>query len=247
MAETKTIDKALTVLKRLLSAPKHDVNALSQTLGIPQATLYRHIAALERQGLVHRQGKSDFSPGLFLLQQFDQQKLHQLLRDKALPIIDGLTEKTGLTAHLGVFDQDMVMYLIKSGPEKSDFFTREAAQLDAYCSAVGKILLGTLSPNELDNYFEAGALPALTTKTITDESVLREDIAATKQRGYGLDNEEFEEGLFCIAVPLFDRDRNVLAAISMSSHSPSHLGENKNQMLQMLKEVSDEITCLLYS
>ncbi len=247
MAETKTIDKALTVLKHLLSARKQDVNALSQALDIPQATLYRHMAALERHGLVQRQGKSDFTPGLFLLQKFDQQKFHQLLRDKALSIIDGVTQTLELTAHLGVFEQDMVMYLIKSGPEKSDFFTREAAQLDAYCSAIGKILLGTLTADELDSYFEAGELPALTRKTMTDESLLRKEIAATKKRGYGVDNEEFEEGLFCIAVPLFDRDRNVLAAISISSHSPSHLSADKKKIIQILKGVSNDITNLLYS
>lgn len=247
MAETKTIDKALTVLKHLLSNNLQDIQDLSDQLHIPQATLYRHIAALERQGLLRRLNKSEFSPGVFLLKRFDQEAFHRFLRGTALPIIDRLTQELQLTAHLGILEQDMVTYLIKSGPEQSDYFTREAAQLDAYCSGLGKILLGTLTPAELDNYFDGGQLPALTAKTITDESLLRKEIKASEKRGYSVDDEEFEEGLFCIAAPLFDNDGNVLAALSISSHSPSHLGSDKKKMLKTLRDTSSEITQLLYS
>src|SRR3546814_4531438 len=57
----------------------------------------------------------------------------------ALPI-SKLAQRTGLTAHLGCLESNMVTYLIKEGSEP-DVFTREGIQLEAYCSGIGKVLL----------------------------------------------------------------------------------------------------------
>lgn len=247
MSGTKTIDKVLTVLKHLLMHGQgQDIDTLSSELDIPTATLYRHIAALEKQGLLQRQGKSDYLPGLFLAKRFEHERFCQQLRQAAHPHIEKLCNKLQLTAHLGIFEEDMVTYLVKSGPDDSELFTREDTQLDAYCSGLGKILLGALSPKQLDAYFNGDELPPLTDKTITDEKTLRKEIQRSSKRGYTVDDEEFEMGLFCIAAPILDRDGNVIAALSISSHSADHLGKCKNKRLRALRDTCKDISITLY-
>ncbi|MEC8427494.1 MAG: IclR family transcriptional regulator C-terminal domain-containing protein, partial [Pseudomonadota bacterium] len=89
-------------------------------------------------------------------------------------------------------------------------------------------------------------LPPLTDKTITDETALRKEIQRSKRRGYTVDNEEFEIDLFCIAAPILDRDGNTIAALSISSHSPDHLGKYKNRRLRALRDTCEEISITLY-
>lgn len=248
MSGTKTIDKVLTVLKYLLvNGQGQDIDTLSRELDIPQATLYRHIAALEKQGLLKRQGKYDYLPGLFLVNRFEHDQFRQRLREAALPHIEELSGKLQLTAHLGVFEEDMVTYVVKCGPENSEFFTREDTQLDAYCSGLGKILLGALPPGQLDAYFNGDELPPLTEKTITDKQTLLKEIQRSRKRGYTLDDEEFEENLFCIAAPVLDNDGNIIAALSISSHSPDHLSRYKSKRIKALRKTCTDITEALYS
>lgn len=247
MAGTKAIDKALIVLKHILMSEEElRIVPLTEELGISQATLYRHIDALCRQGLIRRRGKSAYSAGFFLLTKYNKEEFHRRLADASRPIITALTLSMGLTTHLGVYDQDMVTYLVKSPAEGQELFTREATQLDAYCSGLGKVLLGTLSERELNSYFSAGQLPAITAKTFTDEDSIRQDIKAARERGYALDNEEFEENLFCIAVPVKDRDSTVIAALSASSGNPEHIGRQLESNVEALKKASDTITENLY-
>lgn len=247
MAGTKSIDKALSILKYLLNEEgRVDVEGLSAELGIPLATAYRHIAALERNELLRRDGRSGFSPGLFLLRRFDRQQFHQILAKSARPLVAELSRKFGLTAHLGVFEDDMVTYLVKSELDQESVFTRETTQLDAYCSSLGKVLLAGLPSEELDNYLAGGVLPRITAETITNEKGLRRDIKRVAHRGYAIDNAEFEEGLYCIAVPVIDRDPNVVAALSLSSHSSGHIGERRRRVVFELQQASKQITETIY-
>ncbi|NIB42370.1 IclR family transcriptional regulator [Pseudomaricurvus alkylphenolicus] len=247
MTGTKSIDKALSVLKHVLWDEETRVEELAQQLDMPLATIYRHITALERGGLVWRENRNAFAPGVCLLRRFDTQGFNAFLSEQSRPIVEAFSKHMNLTVHLGVFEDDMVTYLVKCAVEGSGFFTRETAQLDAYCSGLGKVLLGSLSARELDNYFSSGTLPKITAATITDEAQLRKEVRAVAKRGYGMDVEEFEEGLFCVAVPITDRDQKVLAALSVSSREPEHVGANLKSVLKKLRTAAGDIQEALYS
>lgn len=247
MSGTKSIDKALGALKRILIAESEQrVNDIAAELDLPLSTIYRHLASLERHGLLRRKYKSVFTPGVFLLEIFDPESFRRLLIEASRPVTEELANQLKMTSHLGVFENDMVTYLIKSESENYGFFTRESTQLDAYCSGLGKVLLSGLTNKNLDTYFSDGNLPALTKNTITDESDLRKEISKIRAQGYAVDNEEFEDGLYCIATPIADRDGRVLAALSVSSKS-SPLISTLTTVPRILKAAANKITRSLYT
>jgi DNA-binding IclR family transcriptional regulator len=81
-----------------------------------------------------------------------------------------------------------------------------------HCTALGKAFLafGGARPDELTGY---------TGKTITSEVKLREEIEATRNRGFAIDDEEFAPGIRCVARPVFDESGQMIAAIGVSGPS----------------------------
>jgi IclR family acetate operon transcriptional repressor len=73
---------------------------------------------------------------------------------------------------------------------------------DAHARASGKMLLATLEPAAVDVYLATHPLRRMTDNTITDEQQLREHLRKTRRRGYAIDNEEYREGVICLAVPI---------------------------------------------
>jgi DNA-binding IclR family transcriptional regulator len=86
----------------------------------------------------------------------------------------------------------------------------------AHCTSVGKALLAFQPPEVLQQVIDNG-LKQFTEHTITDPEALRAELATIRQKGYAIDDEEFEVGLRCIAAPIRDHSGHVTAAISVAA------------------------------
>jgi DNA-binding IclR family transcriptional regulator len=86
----------------------------------------------------------------------------------------------------------------------------------AHCSSQGKAILAFLSPEELREFVRTYGLKAFSGNTLTRFAILRAELERVRQRGYAVDNEEFEEGLKCIGAPVRDHSGAVVAAISIA-------------------------------
>ena len=74
------------------------------------------------------------------------------------------------------------------------------------------------------------------TNSIIDKKQFREELLRTKQRGYALDDMEHEFGIKCIAMPVFDRTKNVYAAISISGMANHFTDANIAEWAMLLKK-----------
>ena len=85
-----------------------------------------------------------------------------------------------------------------------------------------------------------------TKNTITSYDSLNRELKLIKDQGYAMDNEEAEDGLTCVAVPIFDYTNKVTSAISISGPT-SRMSRNKDSiidfMIQMGNELSNELGC----
>jgi DNA-binding IclR family transcriptional regulator len=144
-------------------------------------------------------------------------------------------------AHLGVFEGGMVSYLAKSGSSRIARFTREGTQLDAYCSALGKVLLAHLPASERNAYLSGGPFPKLTNQTITDPEELSVHLRQVRRQSYAIDDREFAEEVMCIAVPVRDPNSRVYAALSITT-SPAQLrGSRIAAALRLLGRAARDI------
>jgi DNA-binding IclR family transcriptional regulator len=248
LSGTKSIDTALALLKESLTSGKRRcVSDIAESLGLPIATAYRHLAALKRQGLVRRVSGRSFAPGAFLLSLFDQEAYGVVLGEAARPVLLELAGEMRATSHLGVLQNEMVTYVVKAEVEDHGLFSRENAQLDAYCSGLGKVLLAWLTEEERESYLTGGEFVPLTCNTIVTDDLLRRELLQIRQQGFAVDNEEFERNLFCVAVPVFETLDRVIAAISISGRRPDLVGERRSSIVRALTGAATEIRKRLYN
>lgn len=132
------------------------------------------------------------------------------------PALRSLALECGATTHLGIWDGEMVTYLVKQAGRGATLFTSEGGQLEAYCSAIGKVLLAHLEPAARDAYLSAGPFIPLTERTKIDPAHIQAELEEVARLGFALDQQEIAQELFCIALPVRDSGGTVLAAVSLS-------------------------------
>jgi IclR family transcriptional regulator, acetate operon repressor len=207
----QSADKALAILAAFDEGrPDLGVSELAGELGMHKSTVSRLLAALERRGLVRREGER-FAPGPELARLGALAVRGLTLTGVARPSLELLAERTGETVNLAVREGDRALNVLQV--DAAHFvgvtdWTGRAAPLHA--TANGKALLA----------FGDGPSPAkltrLTPKTIVDRAELRNDLARARNAGFAVAVEELELGLHAVAAPVFDADGACVAAVSVS-------------------------------
>lgn len=214
---TLALDKSLALLSLLVAdSGESSVSALATEAGVPPATAHRIVATFERRGFVTKIARGRYLAGPALLRLANAATLNGVLKAVAQPILSDLAKQTRMVAHLGVFEGDMVTYLVKAG-RQGDLFTREGMQLEAYCSAVGKMLLALLPADQRERYLASAPFVALTPNTITEPEALRAELARVREQGFARDEREIDEALRCVAVPVRDAQGAAIGALSISA------------------------------
>ena len=213
---TTAVDRALTLLLQIgRSDCDRPLADHARELLMPLSTAHRLAVALERQALLARPARGIFVLGASVQDLGAPCRPTARLAKYARQPLRRLGERHGATAHLGVWDGDMVHYLVKE-PRQSPLLTCEGGRLEGYCSAIGKVLLANLPDEAHTAYMAAGPFVALTPRTITDDAALERCLDQVNRRGYAVDDEEVAPGLRCVAVPVQKTPGQVVAAISVS-------------------------------
>ncbi len=240
--------KALRVFREIITLEGAPFSPKEQStrLGIPTPNLYRHLDVLMKSGLLVRVRRSHYLPHPRFLKSLESFTARDVLRSIVRPPLEKAARQIPATFHFGVLEADMVTYISKVDHHNMDLFTKEDMQLEAYCSAIGKVLLATLPSNKLNEYLSAFEFPKLTENTITDPKEIRLEIAKTKRRGYGVDNREIREDLVCIAVPVTMCDNTTIGAVSAASvREDLAAGAFRKKITTLLNDVADKIRDIL--
>jgi DNA-binding IclR family transcriptional regulator len=136
-----------------------------------------------------------------------------------------------------------VIYIDKIEPARSvRMITRIGASNPVHCTSVGKAILAFLPEDRANDVVKRLRFERFTHRTIATVEALRTEMEKTRRRGYAVDDEEFEEGLRCIAVPVLDAQRQPVAAVSVSGPSfrvtAQKLPSIANHLLQCVRGIS---------
>jgi IclR family transcriptional regulator, acetate operon repressor len=209
---TRAIDRAAQLLVRVVeNAEPETVTELAETTGLPKSTASRLVAALERQGLVQREGgRGSVHPGPVLVSFARRGVPNADLVELCSPSLDRLAGATGETVNLAVPAARGVEQLAQRDSRHFLGSTNWVGRTVPYhASAVGKVFLA----------YGAAQLPKqleqLTPRTVTDREELEQALADIVSSGYATAVEELEPGLWAIAAPLRN-ESGVVAALSIS-------------------------------
>jgi IclR family KDG regulon transcriptional repressor len=219
------------------------VSEIAQVTGLHKATTHRIMMTLLGCGFLERTGNGErFRIGLRVAQ-LGLGALQRLdVRRAALPYMEQLVERFQETCDLGILDRGSVLYVEVVHSEHSlTIAARIGRRLPAYCTASGRVFLAFL-PLEVAEPILNAPLTACTAKTITSPARLREELEATRQRGYALDDEEFEEGIRAVSAPIRDIEGNVIAALSMPGPTNRMPPQRVPEIVDALVEAANAIS-----
>ncbi|NDW54635.1 IclR family transcriptional regulator [Aliiroseovarius sp. PrR006] len=193
---------------------------LIESMGLPKPTIHRLLQTAEAEGFLQRDldGRS-YGPGDRLRALAVNTMSSERVRTARLAIMKAAAEELGETINLATPDREGMTYLDRvetKWPLRIQL--PRGTQVPFHCTASGKMYLSTLKSTTLNGVLSAKPLEKLTDKTITDPAELRQELAATRKRGYSQDNEEFMTGMAAIAVPILDQQGRMLATLSV--HAP---------------------------
>jgi len=239
----QSVIKAFAMLKSFARPDEWLTSSeLSRRAKLPEASGYRLIQTLEELGAVTRGPKGRYRPGMLLVSLSEKVIVGDLLHEAAHDIAEELGKRLDVTVHVGIFENGMVTYVTKvSTPRSLALNTRPGAQLEAYCSGLGKILLASLENDELDSFIFEGDLVALTPHTITDKAQLRAHLEDVRRLGYAVDNREIQLDMCCVAVPIHDSQLRTIAAISATEYADRMTADRQRELRGALQEAAKEI------
>jgi IclR family transcriptional regulator, acetate operon repressor len=217
---TQAVDRAAQLL---IEVARHrdpvSFTELTVASGLAKSTTSRLLMALERNGLVRRDGAGRFSPGEVFLSYAWRGGAEADLVSLAQPVLARLGEQTGETINIGVpRDGGLVEQIAQVDSRYLIGGTNWVGlTVPLHCAALGKVLLA-FGAAELPR----GRLEKRTDRTITSRTALAAELAAVRERGYAVTIEELEPGLVAVAAPVF-AGAAAVAALSVSGPA-SRLG-----------------------
>ncbi len=215
----QVLAKALDLLEALGQARAGLTLAeLSRRLELPKSSVFRYLATLEARGYVEKVPETDrYRLGLRLFEIGNLVASHFDVTEFALPFMRKLVETFRETVNLAVLYQGEVVYLQILESTRSMRMSAQPGQRNlCHSTALGKALLAYLPESERQAIVAQHGLPALTPRTITTVEQLQEELARVRHRGYAIDDIENEEGVRCVAAPIFNYRGEPIAAISIS-------------------------------
>jgi DNA-binding IclR family transcriptional regulator len=153
-----------------------------------------------------------------------------------------LTNKTEETTFLAVRDEYRAVYidLVKSfHPIRMD--AEIGSQRPLNCTAVGKILLAYGPPQVIYEASEAGAFVKSTKNSITDPKTLEKALEGVREKGYAIDEEEYNAEAICVAAPIFGPAGQVHAAVTASGPS-TRMRPRFDDIIDLVKDCASEIS-----
>lgn len=232
--QIQSIARAVSILDHLAGNGNEDsLSNISRTIGLSKSTTYSIIATLEQLGLIQQdQMSARYSLGMKLFELGQVVHSSMDLRKIAVPLLQDLVVKYGETAHLGVLSQGEVVYIDKvNSPHSIGISSQIGGRNPAHCTGVGKMLISALSAAEVEKIIAEKSLKRFTEKTITDPDVLHQHLHQIREQGYAVDDEEIESGLRCVAAPVRNHRREVVAAISLSGPAQRMDKEKLDQII----------------
>lgn len=237
---------ACRILKLLGSSPDGFKAAeIGRRLRIPVTTTLRIMTTLYLEGLVRKNGAL-YELGPVLIQLGNASLAGTEIRTAALPVLEKLTARTDETSHLAIpCDNRSLIIAVQDSPHPLRAASRPGFLAELHCSSTGKIFLAFLHQSRLVEMYGADRPTRRTSHTLNTLAEIRRETELTRKNGYTLDDEEFNLGVRCLAVPVYGSDSTVVAAIGITAATVRFTRERIPEMAAAVKSAASELSRLL--
>ena len=244
----QSLDRGLTILEAVAKAGAPvSLGDLTNLLEIDRSSVFRLAGTLKRRGfLAYPAGRKDYILGPSLWRLSHKYDWGNMLIKVSHEQLKRLASETNETAHLAIRESKHALFIDFAATNQVVAVSGRIGELSPlHCNAHGKALIADLSSEDLKSVLGSGPLERYTKNTITSLDQLAKTCAETRSKGYALDNEEYLEGVRCVAAPIRAEDSQIIGAIGISAPSSRFPVERFRSCGKQVIEVADQITNLL--
>lgn len=237
---------ALRAASLLIAVGNHPEGASTAELAleteIPRPTAHRLLLSLAHSGLLQRDG-ANFTLGLRVAQLGRLADPYRSILPRIQLVLDRVAAEVN----------ESVEYTVFTGPTTQETIAQAASarllapsqryvgrSFPLHASATGKLLLAELADEELRKLLPE-RLEAFTPRTITDRDELLAELAVARARGYTTLDNELEEGLFVIGVPVRNSSGELIGGLGLSGLDQRMKATNTKRLLERLRAAASEL------
>jgi DNA-binding IclR family transcriptional regulator len=213
----RAVERALDILLCFSQdGPALSLTQISERVGMHKSTVHRLLATLESRRFLHRDRASGLYRLGFRFIEMSSLVLQEVdLRRWAQPYLQHLSAECGETIDLSVLDGAHVIYLdVVESPQRVKIAAAVGQRLPAFCTASGKAFMAYLPDDEVRNILGKG-LAKYTEHTLLSITDLYEDLRLTRERGFAISEQEFENDIHAVAAPILDAGGYPVAVIAI--------------------------------
>ncbi|HYY54801.1 MAG TPA: IclR family transcriptional regulator [Candidatus Dormibacteraeota bacterium] len=219
----QSVERTLDLLEALAAAQGEiSITNLAGRTGLHVSTVHRLLATLVHRGYVRQNRESSrYYLGSKLALLGEGAPRYTELRLQAQTALSALTDLIDETSNLVVLEDTAAVYIDQvQCKQVVRLFTAIGNRVPLQCTAAGKVLLAYVSGEGRDRIIERLDFRSYTPRSIASRSALVSALDTVRRNGYALDEEEYQTGVRCVAVPIVGSDGQPVAAISVSA--PAH-------------------------
>lgn len=218
----QAVENALDVLEQFEGEKAElGITELSRNLSLHKNNIFRLLATLENRGYIEQNKNNDhYRLGIKSLELGKAFLSHTGLIKVSIEMLEELCSKVNETAYLGIMREKQVFYI--EDAESNQVLrvnSRIGTRLSPLCTAIGKIILAHCYEDDRDDIINTNEFVQYTPHTIMKKDEFYKELDKVREQGYALDCEEKDDGVTCIAAPVFNYEDQIVAGISISGPS----------------------------
>lgn len=242
--QIESLKKSLSILELFLANERLGITEISNMTDYPTSTVHRILETLESMGYVYKSiNTNKYKLGSKLYYLGKHTDLSKNIIDKSKGLIEELSKELLQTISMSMLtDNKSIVIYKKDSIMKMGMVPHIGEEKSLHCSASGKVLTAFCKyPESVIEHIE---FKPITNNTITDKTKFEEEIKEVKKYGFAIDNEEIEQDLFCLAVPIFNSVGELVCSLSVSGLK-SRMIENLDFIKMRLQETAREVSSSL--
>jgi IclR family transcriptional regulator, acetate operon repressor len=241
----QSVDRAISLL---MLVARQSVNSagkdLADAAGLPVPTAHHLLSTLVSAGLLSKDSASRYTLGPRVALLCDAYQRDLSAPDYLVAPLRELARTTGETGYLAAWRSgDIRLIAVVDGQLPVRVPVPVGPYLDAHGRATGKLLLAYATDQVRAGYLEVHPLRPVTAHTVTSIGRLDAELRSIRQRGYSVDEEEFQVGVSCMSVPFLDGE-TLIAAYTVSVPSERFLARRDELLAALRAAVADAAASL---
>ena len=240
-APIQSVARALEILECFYNCPELRLTEISKRMGLNKSTVYGIVRTLEAYDFLSQNldsGKYELGMSIFRLGNNIESSLRALARIS----LGTLVQEFGETANLSVRVGDNNMFLEKlESPFSMRICTSPGQMFPLYLTAMGKCMLAFLPDDEVKGILSRTSYVQYTKNSLMQPEEVQKELKVIRSYGYAVDNEEREFGLVCVAAPIFNKQGEVIAALSVSGPTQRMPKDKVDKVQMMLRQEAAKI------